>query len=746
MRILVTLIVVGATLFAAPGLLSAPADLTLEQAYVRRGFNAAWTSELPDASRDLTGAVGWVAVPPSAHGRALRITEIIKDLPAHSFLSWRTYPAQDFTISIPILAPADSPREALYFAIIGVNWEVYYNGVLLKSEMHMSQGQIQKERSLRHVLLSIPAEARRAHGASLPDLMVLRVVGDPSDVNTGLFRAGPYLAGSNEELGPLRFEVAQLVLIFLYLFVGAFHIFLFALRPKDTYNLLFGLFAVFLFLTNFARTYLCHELIADSRYVLRGEVVALFLLVPTCGGFLNTLLKGRFGKFTLLSLGYTLVLIASALFAPMPFVEDTIKIFFYVTLALPIPFFVGRIIVHTIRDARAHASLLRGIFRALWKGVPGNLLIGSLVLGGCAVFDILDNLFWYTGIQLSSYGFFSFVGGTVLILSNRFVSMQDNLTSLNAALNQNVEDLRSANLQITRAAEEYRVLIEGTTDIIFSLDLQWRFVKITQSIQRELGLKPQLVQGTSLMDLVHFSPDQEEMERSLLADQLAEFAGAKKPLSLKLSLKSSFNAEPRDFLVRLEHMNLEGSEEILGKAQSTVEDSLLKHFIAEKQRFEIGNYILTAEEMTQRLVRNLEKYLDAGEVMMIRISLREMIINAIEHGNLAVTYDEKTKTQAENRYREFIKERQNDPRYRDRKVRIDYLLSPSKVLYRIEDMGNGFDHETMRKKRASEVNEAAHEHGRGIMMTEQAFDEIRYNRKGNIVLLAKHFGTSSPPA
>lgn len=740
MQIFVTLLA-----FAAASLHAAPADLTREVAYIRRGFDAQWTEKLPDDSRDSAGISGWIEVPAGVHGRALRIPEIVSGLPRHSFLSLKTHPAEEFTISIPIMSPEDSPREALYFAILGVNWEVYFNGVLLRREMYVQDGQIQKERSLRHILISIPAEARLKRRPASPDVLVLRIAGDPSDVNTGLFRAGPYLAGTHEDLSPLKFETAQLVLIFLYLFVGMFHIFLFILRPKDTYNLLFGLFAVLLFSTNFARTYLCHELIADSRYVLRGEVVALFLLVPTCGGFLNTLLKGRFGRFTLFSLAYTLVLIASALFAPMPFVEDTIKIFFYITLALPIPFFVGRIVVHTVRDARAHASLLRGIVLALWKGVPGNLLIGSLVLGGCAVFDILDNLFWYTGLTLSSYGFFAFVAGTVLILSNRFVSMQDNLTSLNAALEKNVDDLCSANLKITRAAEEYRVLVEGTTDIIFSLDPMWRFVKITQSIQRELGLKAQQIQGTSLVDLVHFSPEQEEMERSLLKDQLAEFAAAKNPLSLKLSLKSSFNAEPRDFLVRLEHMNLEGSDEILGKAQNMVEDSLLKHFVAEKQRFEIGNYILTAEEMTQRLVRNLEKYLDAGEVMMIRISLREMIINAIEHGNLAVTYDEKTKAQAENRYREFIKERQRDPRYRDRKVRIDYLLSPSKVLYRIEDMGSGFDHEAMRKKRAAQVNEDGHEHGRGIMMTEQAFDEIRYNKKGNIVLLTKNCGTVARP-
>ena len=45
----------------------------------------------------------------------------------------------------------------------------------------------------------------------------------------------------------------------------------------------------------------------------------------------------------------------------------------------------------------------------------------------------------------------------------------------------------------------------------------------------------------------------------------------------------------------------------------------------------IGNYIYIVGEIAYRLTRNLKKYLAGSEVNILRIALREMIFNAIEH-------------------------------------------------------------------------------------------------------------------
>ncbi|HOT43589.1 MAG TPA: hypothetical protein PLM53_03925 [Spirochaetota bacterium] len=54
--------------------------------------------------------------------------------------------------------------------------------------------------------------------------------------------------------------------------------------------------------------------------------------------------------------------------------------------------------------------------------------------------------------------------------------------------------------------------------------------------------------------------------------------------------------------------------------------------------------------MSQRLVRNLGKFIEPLAVSDIRIALREAIINAIEHGNLRLSFDVKTKAHREGKY------------------------------------------------------------------------------------------------
>jgi anti-sigma regulatory factor (Ser/Thr protein kinase) len=109
--------------------------------------------------------------------------------------------------------------------------------------------------------------------------------------------------------------------------------------------------------------------------------------------------------------------------------------------------------------------------------------------------------------------------------------------------------------------------------------------------------------------------------------------------------------------------------------------------------------------------------------MLMRIGLREMIINAIEHGNLEISYDEKTKALQNNTYFELLSERRKDPKYYGRKVTIDSIISSTKAIFRITDDGNGFDvGEYVRNNNcAIETPDA---HGRGILMARQIFHQV----------------------
>ena len=119
--------------------------------------------------------------------------------------------------------------------------------------------------------------------------------------------------------------------------------------------------------------------------------------------------------------------------------------------------------------------------------------------------------------------------------------------------------------------------------------------------------------------------------------------------------------------------------------------------------------------------------------------MREIIINAIEHGNLNISFEEKSKATNDGNYLEFVLSRQKDPNYKDKKVTIEFLLNSNKVMYKIEDEGNGFNYREIIQKIQNTVDEDMLAHGRGLRMAFNIFDEVKFNKKGNQVLLVKHF-------
>ena len=165
----------------------------------------------------------------------------------------------------------------------------------------------------------------------------------------------------------------------------------------------------------------------------------------------------------------------------------------------------------------------------------------------------------------------------------------------------------------------------------------------------------------------------------------------------------------------------------------------MKYLNKEKLQLRIDNYLIAAEEISNRLVLNLSKHLNHSDVNNVKIGLREIIINAIEHGNLNVTFEEKSRVNDEGNYIQFILGRQNDPILRKKKVLINYLLDKSHVEYTIQDQGKGFNYKEVLKYIKKNVDQDMLEHGRGLRMAHNIFDEMKFNKKGNKVTLVKFF-------
>jgi CheY-like chemotaxis protein/anti-sigma regulatory factor (Ser/Thr protein kinase) len=111
--------------------------------------------------------------------------------------------------------------------------------------------------------------------------------------------------------------------------------------------------------------------------------------------------------------------------------------------------------------------------------------------------------------------------------------------------------------------------------------------------------------------------------------------------------------------------------------------------------------------------------------------LLELLLNAVEHGNLGITFEEKTQLLHDNTWAEEIARRQNAPENKDKTVDVIFQRQGETLLVQITDKGKGFD---WRRYWDIDPARATAGHGRGIARARLlAFDKLAYNDSGNQV-------------
>lgn len=294
-----------------------------------------------------------------------------------------------------------------------------------------------------------------------------------------------------------------------------------------------------------------------------------------------------------------------------------------------------------------------------------------------------------------------------------------------------------------KAQEKFRLMVEGTQDVVFTLDDHFNFVTVNRAIREHLKISPEQAKGRNLLDFVYTPEGTADLSVKLLREKLQQYEQDRGSLTFRTLFSLPLTREPKEMQVSLEYISIDGKDEIFGKLVSVQEDALIRYFEFEKQRFAIGNHLSASEDITYRITRNLTKFMDAGDITMLRIALREIIINAIEHGNLDISYEEKTEALMNDSYFDLLAERQKHPEYGMRTVDITYAIDGDKAVYRVRDQGKGFDYRRVIDNNSEEANAAGHAHGRGVSMAKNIFDQIKYNSSGNTVLLVKRFGRTA---
>ncbi|MGM8060143.1 response regulator [Vogesella indigofera] len=116
--------------------------------------------------------------------------------------------------------------------------------------------------------------------------------------------------------------------------------------------------------------------------------------------------------------------------------------------------------------------------------------------------------------------------------------------------------------------------------------------------------------------------------------------------------------------------------------------------------------------------------------------LFELIVNAIEHGNLELDYQEKTQLQREDRWQETLQQRLADPVLGAREVRVGMQRHGRDLHFTISDQGKGFD---WARYLVDDPTQLISSHGRGILIARKlSFDQLQYQGNGNQVLAIVH--------
>lgn len=119
------------------------------------------------------------------------------------------------------------------------------------------------------------------------------------------------------------------------------------------------------------------------------------------------------------------------------------------------------------------------------------------------------------------------------------------------------------------------------------------------------------------------------------------------------------------------------------------------------------------------------------------ICVMELLLNSIEHGNLQISYDEKSQLLEEGRFHEEVARRLASEEYRDRRVLVELKQLGGRLELMIEDCGGGFDYGKYLDLDAARILDR---HGRGILMANALLD-LEYVHPGNRVRVVLPLGT-----
>ena len=140
-----------------------------------------------------------------------------------------------------------------------------------------------------------------------------------------------------------------------------------------------------------------------------------------------------------------------------------------------------------------------------------------------------------------------------------------------------------------------------------------------------------------------------------------------------------------------------------------------------------------------RLVSSLlSGILERKELVRIELGLDEALRNAYEHGNLAMSAEEKRVLCETELLEKELEKRELEARKAERFIALRVKCDKHSFFCSVSDQGSGFDWQQAKLPKAQDISSISL-HGRGLKLITAIFDSVMFNQKGNEVTLSKRF-------
>jgi DNA-binding response OmpR family regulator len=127
--------------------------------------------------------------------------------------------------------------------------------------------------------------------------------------------------------------------------------------------------------------------------------------------------------------------------------------------------------------------------------------------------------------------------------------------------------------------------------------------------------------------------------------------------------------------------------------------------------------------------------LDRMGLLELSLAIREVLTNAVEHGNLELTYEEKSRALESGSLEQVLRERAARPELGNRRITITAHRRERRMTITVTDEGRGFDWRALPDP--SDASHLLSAHGRGVLLARLSVDSLSYSPEGNQVTLVK---------